>query len=530
MADCIPYKSIPYYTDLMLDYLAEKEQVKAFYKRFPSLNNLKSQLDEKADAFEKETRETLVSALKEQYRSVETSAKTRENIELLADEKTFTITTGHQLNLFTGPLYYFYKIISVIKLAAELKAQYPAYNFVPIFWMASEDHDFEEINFFNYKNKQLCWDSKQTGAVGAFSTRGLDQVYRHFKAELNDSTSAKQLQTLFQKAYLEQDSLAAATRFLGNEFFKEKGLVIVDGDDQDLKRVFAPYVEDELLQHTAHQQVTASAEKLSELGYKVQVNPREINLFYLKKGLRERLVQEGEIYRVKGTDLQFSKAEILKELHTHPERFSPNAIMRPLFQEVVLPNLCYVGGSGELAYWLELKAYFERVDVVFPSLLMRNSVLLMNQKQEKKRQKLGLEQADLFLSQADLLTRQTQRISAIPIDFSPQKKHLQQQFKDLYTLAQKTDMSFIGAVAAQEKKQLNGLDHLEKRLLKAQKRKLKDELARATRLQEELFPHGNLQERVLNFSVFYEAYGTELFDKLFRELHPLDMQFSILVI
>src|SRR5699024_946829 len=128
---------------------------------------------------------------------------------------------------------------------------------------------------------------------------------------------------------------------------------------------------------------------------------------------------------------------------------------------------CYVGGSGELAYWFELRSYFEANDLVFPSLLLRNSALLLSGKQDEKRQKLNLDYKDLFLKQADLVTKQTKRISEIPIDFSPQKSYLQQQFKDLYTLAGKTDKSFIGAVAAQEKKQLNGLDHLEKRLLKA---------------------------------------------------------------
>lgn len=530
MADCIPYKSISYFSDIAVDYLSEDEKLRPFYNRFPSLENLKDQLDEKDTSFSEENRKVLVSALKNQYKNVDTSKKTSQNINDLGNEKTFTITTGHQLNLFTGPLYFFYKIISTINLTRELTEKYPDYNFVPIYWMASEDHDFEEINFFNFKEKNIQWKSGQTGAVGGFSTEGLDEVYKLFSKELGTSENAEKLKVLFKKAYCEHDNLTAATRFLANEFFREQGLVILDGNDKSLKRMFSPYVKNELLKQTSFYKVEKTAEKLEENGYKIQVSPREINLFYLTQNSRERIVKEEGQYFIHDTEKHFSEEEILKEWETHPERFSPNVIMRPLFQEVILPNLCYIGGSGELAYWLELKSYFEAEKVVFPSLLLRNSALLISEKQQEKRRKLNISEEDLFLKPSELKTKQTRAISKIDIDFSPQKKHLQKQFEGLYDLAEKTDKSFIGAVAAQEKKQLNGLAHLEKRLMKAQKRKLKDELERSINLQAELFPKGNLQERTANFSEFYETYGENLTSVLFKELKPLDMRFRVVVI
>lgn len=530
MADCITYDSIPYYSQLIRDYLSEKEHLKPFYHQFPRLENFKSQLEEKAAQFPIAHRRVLQDVLGHQYRDVEISKPTAANIQALADPNTFTIVTGHQLNLYSGPLYFLYKIISVIKLTKQLKMAYPAYNFVPVYWMASEDHDFEEINYFNHRQKQIWWDSDQKGPVGRFSTTGLKDVLSAFTAELSQADNAKQLTDWFEQAYCKHDNLAAATRYLANELFNDQGLVIVDGDDRDLKRLFVPYVKDELLHETAHKNVMASAEKLNQLGYKTQVNPREINLFYIKDGLRERILKDGDQYSVNDTAITFSEDEILAELDKYPERFSPNAIMRPLFQEVILPNLSYVGGSGELAYWLELKAYFNAVDVVFPSLLLRNSAVLITEKQDKKRQQLNLSYEDLFCKQNDLITAQTKRISAIPIDFTPQREHLHQQFAELYTLAEKTDSSFYGAVAAQEKKQIKGLEHLEKRLLKAQKRRLKDELKRTTKLQDELFPSGNLQERVTNFSVFYEPYGARLLNKLYKELEPLDLEFNIITL
>lgn len=528
MADCIPYQKIDYYSNLIIDYLSEKESIKFAYHRFPTLENFKKQLEEKGQNFPDASREILVSSLKKQYHNFKVSPKTQENIDLLDQHNTFTITTGHQLNLFTGPLYFLYKIISVINLTKELGKTYPDYNFVPIFWMASEDHDFDEIRYFNYKGKKYAWESNQTGAVGRFSNEGLDEVFGELAKDLNSSEEADFLRILFSEAYLNHETLAEAMRYMGNELFGKYGLVIVDGDDIALKKLFIPYLKDELLHQTAFEKVNTTAEKLIDLGYFAQVNPREINLFYLGKNNRERIVSTNEKYFLVDSEKEFSKEEILQELQNSPEKFSPNALLRPLYQEVILPNLCYVGGSGELAYWLELKDYFASVKVTFPVLLMRNSAVLISDKQQDKLEKLQLDQTDLFLKQDELLEKRTRMISDIPIDFTPQKEFLKQQFEDLYRLAEKTDLSFLGAVAAQEKKQTKGLAHLEKRLLKAQKKVLKDELNRVVALQDQLFPNQNLQERVVNFSEYYEQYGTELIEVLFKELKPLDMEFNIL--
>ena len=310
--------------------------------------------------------------------------------------------------------------------------------------------------------------------------------------------------------------------------FKSYGLVIVDGNDASLKKSFIPYAKKEITENLSFKKVTKTTEKLTDLGYTEQVHPREINLFYLKENIRERIIERDDRFYINETELSFSKEELLKELEIHPERFSPNALLRPLFQEVVLPNLCYVGGGGELAYWFQLKAYFESVEVPFPILLLRNSVLLLPSKLSKKLENLDVSVEELFLKQHELQTKHTKRISEIDIDFSKQRKHLQKQFKDLYTLAEQTDASFLGAVGAQEKKQLNGLDHLEKRLLKAQKRRLADELERLTKIQDTLFPNQSLQERTMNFSEFYMEYGDRLFSEIKNNLDPLIHKFTVL--
>jgi len=527
-SDCITYQNSGYFSKLIVDYLDQKAELKSLYNRFPSLENFQLQIEEKRKNFPIENREILAKALTNQYQNFEVSETTSNNIELLKNSNTFTITTGHQLNLFTGPLYFLYKIVSVINLTKELKTAYPENNFVPVYWMATEDHDFDEINYFNFKGKKIQWKKESKGPVGRLNTTELEKVFKQFSTELGLGNNANYLRELFKKSYLEHGNLADATRFLANELFKNEGLVIVDGDDLALKKLFIPYVKEELLHQTSFKKVNETLPLLEK--YNVQVNPREINLFYIQNDLRERIVFENGNYKINNTHLSFSESEILTELANNPKNFSPNVILRPLYQEVILPNLCYIGGGGELAYWFELKSNFEANEVTFPILLLRNSVLLATEKQHDKLDKLGLNWTDIFQKQADLINKKTKEYSNFTIDFSEQKAFLIKQFEDLYTIANQTDKSFLGAVKAQKIKQLKGLDNLEKRLLKAEKRKHQEQLDQIKELQNSLFPNQSLQERSANFSTFYESYGDALIDVLLKELKPLEHKFTVITL
>ena len=527
-SDCTNYQNSGYFSKIINDYLDEKLELQQFYNRFPKIENFKSQIDDKSLNYPFENRKILVSELENQYSNFEISDATSNNINLLNNSKTFTVTTGHQLNLFTGPLYFLYKIVSAINLAKELKSEFPEHSFVPIYWMATEDHDFEEINYFNFKNKKIQWKQESFGPVGRISTDGLQDVFELFENELGIGNNAEYLKDLFRKSYLEHDNLADATRFLANELFKNEGLVIIDGDSHELKKLFIPFAKEELLNQTSFGKVSETMELLKD--YTIQVNPREINLFYIEDTLRERIIFEEGIYKINNTKIEFSEAEILEELENYPEKFSPNVILRPLYEEVILPNLVYIGGGGELAYWLELKSNFEANNITFPILMLRNSVLLASEKQVEKADKLNLTWEDLFSNQQDLFTNKTTEFSSFKIDFSEQKEFLKNQFKKLYEIANKTDKSFIGAVKAQEVKQIKGLDNLEKRLLKAEKRVHTEALDRIFLLQNELFPNQSLQERKANFSQFYLEFGPELISKLLAKLKPLEQEFKVVVL
>lgn len=527
-SDCITYQNSGYFSKLIVDYLDQKTELKTLYNRFPTIENFQLQMEEKSKNFPIENRKILAQVLQNQYQRIEISEITSANIELLKHSNTFTVTTGHQLNLFTGPLYFIYKIISVINLTKKLKNKYPEYNFVPVYWMASEDHDFDEINFFSFKSKKIQWQKESRGPVGRLNTIGLEAVFEQFSNEVGLGNNANYLRELFEKSYLKYDNLADATRCLANDLFKKEGLVIIDGDDSELKKLFIPYAKNELSHQTSFKKVNETIPLLEK--YNIQVNPREINLFYIQDNLRERIIFENGNYKINNTSLSFSETEIFTELENNPKNFSPNVILRPLYQEVILPNLCYIGGGGELAYWLELKSTFEANQITFPILLLRNSVLIATKKQVEKMEKLKLNWTNIFNKQEDLINQKTKEFSSFNINFSEQKAVLKKQFEALYILANQTDKSFLGAVKAQEVKQLKGLEKLEKRLLKAEKKKYQEQLEQLIALQNSLFPNEILQERKTNFSEFYLEFGNTFIKKLQTDLNPLSKEFKIIIL
>ena len=519
------------FSSLIINYLENHKAIRPFFNRTPTFENFKLQCDEKQAHFSTSQRSLLVKVLKRQHQSLPNNQKVLKHINALSESNAFTVTTGHQLNLFSGPLYFLYKIIDTLLLAQELQKKQPEKTILPVFWMASEDHDFEEINHFYFKGQKVRWESKEKGAVGSFSTEGLDRLLNHFSKALGKSISAETLKKWFEESYLSHSTLSEATRFLIHQLFGEYGLIILDANDPKLKRSMIPYFQKELFDNVTFETVSKTNKMLLKEAVKstnIQVNPRKINLFYCTNQQRNRIVEKDNFFTVLNTNISFSKQEIMDELDQYPERFSPNVLLRPLYQEVLLPNLGYVGGSGELAYWLQLKSTFEYFRVPFPILKLRTSVLLLSSKQAKKIKKLSLSYADLFLESSSLINFRVRAISDIDIDFTSQKETLILQFKQLHDIAKQTDASFLGAVNAQEKKQLNGLDALEKRLLLAQRRKLADEVRRVSDLQNDLFPNKSLQERQLNFSELYLEYGDELIPSLMQSFDPLRFEFMIL--
>ena len=512
--EILPLREVSNFSSFFLDYLEGKEKLSDFYNKKISIENLLKQSEEKS--FSQEKRELLHRQLTEQYASTKIHPSAKKNLDLLKDSNTFTITTGHQLNIFTGPLYFIYKIVSTINACKELTEKYPDKNFIPIYWAATEDHDFEEINHFHLFNKKYEWSSEEKGAVGRFSTDGLEKLIE----ELPEKSEP------FQIAYSKKTLSEAAREYI-NELFGAEGLVMIDGDDKYLKAEFAPVIKDEITQHKTSKIVTETNEKIHKLNYKTQVNPREINLFFLKDGLRERIVKEGDTFRILNTEFVFSKTEILSLVDTNPEYFSPNVILRPLYQESVLPNLAYIGGPSELVYWLQLKPAFDYHKLEFPILMPRNFALILDETQQRKIKKLNLEARDFFLNEKELKSLYIERLEKEnKIDFSEEVQNTEQLFSSLIKKIEKVDKSLIARAASEKVKTLQAISTLEKKLNKAYEQKNEAEIKQIINVKNKLFPNNGLQERQDNFLNFYFNYPL-IIKSLLANLEPYNPDFNL---
>ncbi|MDB0069049.1 bacillithiol biosynthesis cysteine-adding enzyme BshC [Flavobacteriaceae bacterium] len=515
---------------ITLDYINEEKKLNSFYNRSNNIDNYKNQFNEKANKYNNDFRIVLSNQLKKQYESVPDKSIQVKQIENLKLKNTFTVTTGHQLNLFTGPLYFFYKIIDTIIICKKLKKRYPYFNFIPVFWMASEDHDFEEINFFNYNTKKFSWDLNSEGPVGRLKTEGLEDVLSQMKKNFN-LPDQQELISLFELSYLKYKNLSSATLNLVHSLFGKYGLLILEPDNKHLKTLFSEIILDELLNKNLNKNVLNTNNALNETfdnSHKPQVNSREINLFYIKDNFRARIEHRGEVFSVLETDISFTQSEIIREVKDHPERFSPNALLRPVYQEFILPNLAYVGGGSEIAYWLQLKEYFNLKKITFPILSVRSSVLLVSKKQIEKCKKFKISISNLFDKSNNLKQLYLRKNSKINIDLSIQKNAIKENFLQLNELIKLTDKSFLGAVKAQEKKQINGIENLEKRLIRAEKRVHEDSLSRLITLKNELFPNDSFQERQVNFSSFFNKSELDFIKILTDNLDPFNKDFLIL--
>ncbi|MEN9001234.1 MAG: bacillithiol biosynthesis cysteine-adding enzyme BshC [Flavobacteriales bacterium] len=491
MINKISFKESRVLSKLSMDYLENPELFAPFISEIPNLNNFEKQLNKRKPI----DRELLYYSLLSQNKDCHSNSL--KNIELLRKKNTFTVTTGHQIGLFTGPLYSIYKIISTLNLAKALKKKYSNYNFVPIFWMATEDHDFEEINHVYLKDQKVTWNSNQKGPVGRFLTKNMIP----FLDEIKKIVSSDFAKTLIE-FYSSTTNLAEAHRKMVNYIFGEEGIVIIDADSRELKKEMIPIFKNELLTNNTFDAVENLSEELVKKGFKKQVNPREINLFYQENGLRERIVKTETGFEVVNTDLKFSEEEILNELESCPEKFSPNVVMRPIYEEKILPNLAYIGGPGELAYWLQLKESFKVNKVDFPILVLRNSVLLITEKTKKKMSKLPFAHSEYFEDENDLINSYINEIS--DISFEEEIKSIEQVFEITKDKAVEVDFSLERTVIAELKRAQNSINKIRKKVTRAEKKNNETAINQIKSVKNSFFPGGSFQERKLNILEFYE--------------------------
>ena len=511
----VSFSDTQQFSDLFLDYIQQKETLNDFYNLPPVISSFEAQLNQKA-AFPKEYREILVEVLKTQYKNLDHPPL--EKINQLLSEHAFTVTTGHQLNIFTGPLYFIYKIVSVINLAKKLESVFTDKDFVPVYWMATEDHDFEEIRKIVLFGRDFVWEHPDPkGAVGRMDLKGVGEIMEKIG----------EVPEFIKKAYEQNDDLADATRQLVHFLFGKEGLVIIDADERALKTQFSSIIKDDLINHTAKQLADDKTAALEELGYKSQIFPRDINFFYLKDGLRERIEKEEDTYKVLNSDISFSETEIIKSIEQEPECFSPNVVLRPLYQELILPNLAYIGGPAEVVYWLQLKGIFDNYNVPFPILLPRNFAMVLNKSNGKKFNKLGLSHEDLFKHEHELRANFVKSNAEVNLELDQEITALEKVFEGILGKAITIDPSLKGYIGAETQRMIKQIENIRKRLKKAEENKQETEVKQLLNLKEKLFPNGSPQERVENFMSFF-LNNEDFIKDLLYYFNPLDFTYNVL--
>lgn len=525
-ANYLPYESTGYFTKIVSDYLSHSPLLQPFYQHRPDPDGLKNAIVAR-QSFQT-PRNLLVEVLESQYKGLVVTDSVKKNIALLSGDTCFTVTTAHQPNIFTGPLYFIYKILHAIKLAKELKTKMPGYDFVPVYYMGSEDADLEELGYVNVGGEKLVWETKQTGAVGRMKVdKALLKLIDAIYGQTGVLPHGKELTDLFRQCYTEGKTIQQATLELVNALFGDYGLIVLVPDNAKLKTAFHAVVEKEIKEGFSHKIVADTIEKLGQ-HYKVQAGGREINLFYLIDDKRERIELSGKQYEVRSLGLSFTEDEIIHELIQYPERFSANVILRGAFQETVLPNIAFIGGGGELAYWLELKNVFEAVNIPYPVLMLRNSFLLMKKEQAGKWAGLGFSEVDLFKPELELVNQLVKKETENQLSLAKEIREAMAYYGQIKKITDQVDKTLSEHVTALEKKALKKIEGLEKKLLRAERLKYAVQQKQITAIKNDLFPNNSLQERQDNFSLYYAAIGKDWIQMLYDSSTGLNKGFGII--
>ena len=525
-AEIIPYAQTKAFSSIVTDYVDGAESLQAFYQHAPNIEGIKNAILQRKQ--HPINRAALVQTLQQQYSELPLHEKVQANVEKLLLENTFTITTAHQPNIFTGHLYFVYKILHAIKLAETLHKELPEHHFVPVYYMGSEDADLEELGQVTIDGKKYQWETPQKGAVGRMVIdKPFVAMMQAMEGQLSISPFGKDILNIIGNAYTIGKTIEQATLELVHRLFADFGLIIVLPDNADLKRLFIPVIEKELAEQFSHKAVKATMVNFPEQ-YKVQTMGRELNLFYLKDDKRERIEYADEKFSVVNTDLVFDKTSLWSELYAHPERFSPNVILRPVFQGTILPDIAFIGGGGELAYWLELKQVFEAASVPYPVLVLRNSFLMLDQKIVANIAALGLQVTDFFKPLHLIQSQLVQQASNLQLELSKEKQQLQEVYTQMKAVAAKVDPTLAPHTEALLIAASKKIDQLEKKMIKAEKKKFEAKQRQVEKIKNSLFPNGSLQERVDNILPYYAAYGPQLLHQLYEHSLTLEQQFCML--
>jgi bacillithiol synthase len=502
-----------YKNNILKELFEEDSKLKNFHNGL-SIDSIGPEFLDERDINETQ-RKILYNVINEQY--LDAGITCPSNLESIKNKGTFTVTTGHQLCVFGGPQYFIHKIISILKLAEQLKDKFQLKNFIPIFWMASEDHDFKEISELHVFNKKLSIDKEDSVEVGKISPEIFKPILNQLKEIFKNDERFKTLDSIFSNA-LNTKSWSAATRFWLHHIFKNENLIILDADDHRLKNIFAPVIKKEIESQFVYNSVLETNNSLKKHNFIPKINPRELNLFYLNGDLRQRIIFEKDTFTI--GDKTFNKDQLIQELGNAPERFSPNVLLRPLYQENILPNLIYVGGPSEISYWAQLKNTFSTVDLNFPVLMLRDHFIWMDEKTIKKWLSFGFSIDDLSKKPELLIKLNLEKNSSENLDFNKENELLNQIQFSLLEKSNAIDVSISQSVEASVKLTKNTFDKLQKKFLQAVKRTQDHKVNQIIKISSLIHENGKLKERSESFIPNYIRHSNDYLKKLKKASNP----------
>ncbi len=533
--DWIDYKELPTndsaFTKLFLDYVSSYERVKKFFPgNFRDPKAWESTIEQVSKRAI--NRSDLSRILSLQNRNFHCGVKTLANIDSLQNDNTVAVVTGQQVGLFTGPLYTIYKTLTTLKLAESLQQQFPAFNFVPVFWLEGEDHDYEEVGsvaLINKTNDLARYDyeipeKKKGDNIGAVGELELDDsiadLFRKIEVDILDTEFKSKVLDLFRVAYQQGMNFNRAFVHLMNDLLEDSGLIFLDPHDAEFKTLLAPLFRREIETTPALCQMVIDQSAEIEKTYHAQVKPKPVNLFFFHQGGRYLLEPRPDGFGLKGTRQHFTKEHILDLVEKEPSVFSPNVVLRPLCQDTLLPTVAYVAGPGEISYFAQLRPLYPAFDIPQPIIYPRASLTIVEEKVEKVLSRFDIPLTE-FLRDIELLKQRiAEQVSEVKLDelFGGTTVAFDETLKSLQSGLSKIDPTLAGALDTSKSKIAFQIDVLKQKAAAAQKRQHEVALRQVEKAALHLFPFSNFQERELNVLHFLNKYGLEFLRWLHGEI------------
>lgn len=513
----IPFSSLPGFSRLFLDYVNGVPELETLYDFRPDQKGYEYAI-RRSQAIGI-NRTSLAAVVSQQYAATP-DILPKNLLEKLAQPSSCTVTTGHQLCIAGGPAYFIYKIASVIQLAAKLSKMYNA-NVVPVYWMATEDHDVDEVRSTTMFGKKHSWNTTQEGAVGRLTTDDLGPYIEEIAGVLGSSPKALEMSAVLKKIYAPGKTIATATREFVHWLFGD-AIICIDPDSAELKKAAGGMFTDELQHSTAEKIVNETSVFLENKRYAIQVKPRNVNLFYLDGTSRKRIErqEDGRFILVDGSQIP-TEINALEEVKTSPEKFSPNVVLRPLYQQIILPNVAYVGGPGELVYWLQYKQLFDHYRVAFPVLQPRFFGLQIAKKDFDWMHKNRVSVAELVSDFDESLKKKLADRAGEELSLENEQEILTLLRSTVAEKASRADATLRAFAEAEMKKAGDALKVVEVRMMRAIKQREEVFTSQFRKVRDKVLPENTLQERTENFLSLSVSTGIDVKELLEGELFPV---------